>query len=45
MPYKSERQRKWMHANEPEMAKKWDAEQKKSGKSVPKKKPAKKAKK
>ena len=23
MPFKSEKQRKWMHANEPEMAKKW----------------------
>lgn len=24
MPYKSAKQRKWMHANEPEIAKKWD---------------------
>jgi hypothetical protein len=24
MPFKSEKQRKWMHANEPEMAKKWE---------------------
>jgi len=26
MPFKSEEQRRWMHANEPEMAKKWEAE-------------------
>ena len=26
MPFKSEEQRKWMHANEPEMAKEWEAE-------------------
>ena len=26
MPFKSEKQRKWMHANEPEMAKKWEKE-------------------
>ena len=24
MPFKSDKQRKWMHANEPEMAKKWE---------------------
>ena len=24
MPFKSEKQRRWMHANEPEMAKKWE---------------------
>ena len=24
MPFKSEKQRKWMWANEPEMAKKWE---------------------
>ena len=24
MPFKSEKQRKWMHANEPEMAKDWE---------------------
>ena len=24
MPFKSKQQRKWMHANEPEMAKKWE---------------------
>ena len=28
MPFKSGKQRKWMHANEPEMAKKWEAEAK-----------------
>jgi len=26
MPFKSEEQRKWMHANEPEMAEKWEKE-------------------
>ena len=26
MPFKSEKQRKWMHANNPEMAKRWEAE-------------------
>jgi len=25
MPYKSSSQRKWMHVNEPALAKKWDA--------------------
>ena len=24
MPFKSEAQRKWMHANQPEMAKQWE---------------------
>ena len=28
MPFKSDKQRKWMHANKPEMAKKWEAEAK-----------------
>lgn len=28
MPFKSEKQRRWMHANKPEMAKKWEAESK-----------------
>ena len=28
MPFKSDKQRRWMHANEPEMAKKWEAEAK-----------------
>ena len=27
MPFKSEKQRKWMWANEPEMAKKWEDEE------------------
>ena len=27
MPFKSEKQRKWMHANRPEMAKKWEKEE------------------
>ncbi len=26
MPYKSEKQRAWMHIHEPEIAEKWDAE-------------------
>lgn len=43
MPFKSEKQRKWMHANEPEMAKRWESEEKRKGKgskkkSVPRKK-------
>ena len=36
MPYKSEKQRKFMHAKHPEIAKKWDKEEKgakKGGKS------------
>ena len=28
MPFKSSKQRKWMHANEPEMAKKWEKKEK-----------------
>ena len=31
MPFKSEEQRRWMHANKPEMAKKWEAEEKAVG--------------
>ena len=27
MPFKSEKQRKWMHAKEPEMADKWEKEE------------------
>ena len=27
MPYVSEKQRKWMHVNEPEIAEKWDEEE------------------
>ena len=29
MPFKSEKQRKWMYANNPEMAKKWEKKDKK----------------
>lgn len=36
MPFKSEAQRKWMHANKPEMAKKWEKHTPK-GKKLPKK--------
>jgi len=28
MPFKSEKQRKWMHANEPDMAKDWEKKKK-----------------
>ena len=28
MPFASEKQRKWMHTNEPEMAKKWEKKKK-----------------
>ncbi len=28
MPFKSEAQRRWMHANQPEMAKRWEKEEK-----------------
>ena len=28
MPFKSEKQRRWMHANHPEMAKKWEKKEK-----------------
>ena len=31
MPFKSEKQRKWMHSNEPEMAKKWEKKKKREG--------------
>ena len=27
MPFKSDKQRKWMYANEPDMAKKWEKEE------------------
>ena len=29
MPFKSEKQRRWMHANEPKMAKSWEKKKKK----------------
>ena len=32
MPFKSEKQRKWMYANDPEMAKKWEKEEAIKGK-------------
>ena len=32
MPFKSEKQRKWMYANDPEMAKKWEKEESIKGK-------------
>ena len=45
MPFKSEKQRKFMHAQHPDIAKKWEAEtkaekkaEKKATKSKPKKK-------
>lgn len=41
MPYKSKKQRGWMHANEPEVAERWD---KKYGGKIAKKKPRKKRK-
>ncbi len=28
MPFKSQKQRRWMHANKPEMAKRWERESK-----------------
>lgn len=28
MPFKSEKQRRWMHTNKPAMAKRWEEEQK-----------------
>lgn len=40
MPYASDKQRKFMHAKHPEIAKRWDAEAK--AKAQPKPKPAKK---
>ena len=40
MPYKSEKQRGFLHANEPEVAERWD--KKYGGKIVPKKKKKKK---
>ncbi len=36
MPFKSQAQRKWMHSQAPEMAKRWEAETPK-GTSLPKK--------
>lgn len=36
MPFKSQKQRKWMYANDPAMAKRWEAETPKD-KKLPKK--------
>lgn len=38
MPFKSEKQRKWMHKNKPKMAKKWEEEAKKKKSKRKKKK-------
>lgn len=37
-PFKSEKQRRWMHKNKPKMAKKWEREEKKRKKGGKKKK-------
>lgn len=42
MPFKSERQRRWMHANEPAMARRWEKEGKMKHKPKRKKKKTKK---
>lgn len=42
MPYKSEKQRKYLHAAKPEVAKKFDKDIKKSGKKAVAKKKGKK---
>jgi|TARA_R100000687_G_scaffold66215_1_gene54925 hypothetical protein len=36
MPFKSKKQRKWMHANKPKMAKKWEKEEAKAKRKKPK---------
>lgn len=41
MPFKSKAQRRWMHANEPEMAKRWEKETPKKARLPEKKKPKK----
>lgn len=38
MPFKSEKQRKWMHANKPKMAEKWEKEAKAAKKPKKRKK-------
>jgi hypothetical protein len=40
MPFKSQAQRKWMHATHPEMAKRWEKETP-PGRKLPKKAPKK----
>ena len=37
MPFASEKQRRWMHANMPTMARKWEEEEKQQGKKGKKK--------
>lgn len=44
MPYKSDKQRRYMHAKHPGIAKRWDAEAKGKGKAKKKKSTAKKKK-
>jgi hypothetical protein len=39
MPFKSQKQRAWMYANKPKMAKEWEAETPKGKKLPVKKKP------
>ena len=44
-PFKSEKQRRWMHANEPEMAERWEKESKgKPKRKAKRKKPTKRGK-
>jgi hypothetical protein len=42
MPFKSDKQRKWMYANEPEMAKRWSEEEDDDEREKRRKKAAKK---
>ncbi len=42
MPFKSEKQRRWMYANEPEMAKRWSEEEDDEEREKRRKKAAKK---
>jgi hypothetical protein len=42
MPFKSDKQRKWMYANEPEMAKRWSDEEDPDEREKRRKKAAKK---
>ena len=42
MPFKSEKQRRYLHANNPAMAKRWEAEEKKRKKGATKRKSARK---
>lgn len=44
MPFKSQKQRKWMYENEPDMAKRWEKDTPK-GKKLPVRVPKKKGKK